>query len=235
MMKQVILISGKARSGKDTLADFMYDQIKLIGLSVEKYKISGLMKKWARQDFDKVAHKLKTIATSIENLSEVMFDLKDHVHESCLSRIKELTRELILPDDYEVKTDLSRILLQTYGTDIFQNRVDPDFWSKKAYEEISSLKSEYVIVTDIRWPSNLEIIGQIPNCVSIRIDRNTITNGKEHESETALNEWTSWDYVVQNDSTIEELEKSAAVILNDLIIKDILGRELVHHIVWERE
>jgi hypothetical protein len=59
--------------------------------------------------------------------------------------------------------------------------------------------------------------------VTIRVERPDIDrSGPEHQhvSETALDQFGAWDYVIQNSSTLEELKASVAHVLSQLVGED---------------
>lgn len=78
------------------------------------------------------------------------------------------------------------------------------------------------IITDMRFPNELQTIKE-RNGIVIRINRNSYPterddikltqraetflsgNFPEHESETALDNYTDWDYILSNNGTIEDL------------------------------
>lgn len=66
------------------------------------------------------------------------------------------------------------------------------------------------IITDVRFPNEAKVIKDRGG-ILIRIDRDYVLRGGledpklQHESETALDNYQNFDYIIQNDGTIEEL------------------------------
>ena len=132
-----------------------------------------------------------------------------------------------------------RLLMQLMGTECCRNIIHPNCW-------VNALMSEYRdtvdfdknivpnknwIITDTRFPNEYKAIKD-KGGICIKITRkvrefipgfiteyNPLLDGKEHESETALDYISDWDYVINNDGTIEELvEKVRTILVNEKII-----------------
>ncbi|HAT76189.1 MAG TPA: hypothetical protein DCS19_04935, partial [Flavobacterium sp.] len=123
------------------------------------------------------------------------------------------------------KTDLSRILIQTYGTDIFRKRVDEDWWVNKLKDKVIQSPEQVVIITDCRYPNEIEhMFADEFDTITIRIDR-TINSNKDihkHDSEISLDDFNEWDYRVDNNSTVKGLKESAFTIAEDIIFNRML-------------
>jgi hypothetical protein len=217
-MKKTILISGKAGSGKDTFARFLEEYLNESGYITEIIKISDEMKKRSEQDFSELSDYINKIADEISNSINVMAD--NSMNPQLTSYYKSLN--LIIDklrikqsNWYENKTDLTRILLQTYGTEIFQNRVDINYWDSILMDKINNGNKNIYIVTDIRFPSNIYALSIPLKTITIRINRDNIKK-INHISENALDDYKEWDYIVENNDTIENLKESAKTISIDI-------------------
>lgn len=87
---------------------------------------------------------------------------------------------------------------------------DPDYWLKRIIEQ-----DDNVIVPDLRMPHELKVF-KANNAISIRVEaprEKRALRGelvKENDpTETLLDEITDWDYIIQNDSSLEELREKA--------------------------
>jgi hypothetical protein len=101
-----------------------------------------------------------------------------------------------------------RLILQILGTDCARKIIHPNIW-------VNSLMSEYKekngypnwIITDVRFPNEAKAI-KAKNGIIIKINRynNLIeTSGiQQHASEIALDNY-DFDYVIENNGTIEDL------------------------------
>lgn len=88
---------------------------------------------------------------------------------------------------------------------------------------MSSIKKIYPIwvITDVRYPNEAEAIKNLGG-VLIRIDRNTGFTDN-HISETALDNYDGWDYVIDNNGTLENLFNQVKEIYGKIREKDSNG------------
>jgi hypothetical protein len=138
-------------------------------------------------------------------------------------------------NDEDLIIPTPRLLLQLLGTEAGRNIIHPNIWvnalfSEYKYELIPLERgSKYPnwIITDMRFPNELEAVKKRGG-ISIRVNRKpfkwidiegweTETGKKverveEHKSETALDN-AEFDYVIENDSTIEDLIHTVNLIL----------------------
>lgn len=109
-----------------------------------------------------------------------------------------------------------REILQILG-DTIRNEIHSDMWINSLYSNYG-LCNEWVI-TDVRYPNEADFIKNKGGIV-IRINRPDITKkGKLHEhiSETALDHY-QFNYVIENDGDLKELEEKIKVILNEFVV-----------------
>lgn len=137
---------------------------------------------------------------------------------------KRSTEDLIKPTP--------RLLLQLIGTDLFRKQLHPNTWVNASF---ANYLNNAWIFTDVRFPNEADSIKEIggiiirvnrfiqPNCKACDMidvkkeDCNSCIYYKEvldssHESETALDDY-EFDYVIENDSNVEELIKQVKKIL----------------------
>ena len=133
------------------------------------------------------------------------------------------------------KQDMTpRWLLQLLGTEAARDVVHRNVWVNALFADyiptlISGSREEgdktiypNWIITDCRFPNEAQAVKDRGGIV-IRVNRYDITGqGKlsnEHDSETALDDYDYFDYVIDNFGTIEELiEKVKNVLINEKII-----------------
>lgn len=195
-MKTVVLVSGKLQSGKNSFADMCMEYLK------DKTNTS----------FDFFAKELK------ERCKEDFSDLISFINKLCETFPPEI-RELLYTEDenwFENKNQLTRILLQIYGTNIFRDRVDTDYWAKQVVENVLNSDSSIIFITDVRFPSEIKAIKNMEHdygydIITIRINRelNREAEFNQHVSETALDDYEYFDYVFENNGTVYELREKA--------------------------
>lgn len=128
---------------------------------------------------------------------------------------------------YLVKTT-PRLLLQLIGTEAGRNIIHPNVWINSLFSDYKGVnnwdylqeptKEEYErdsiypnwIITDMRFENELEAVKQRGG-ITIRVNRGE-PKENEHASETGLDNAT-FDYVIDNNGTIEELVEKVRIIL----------------------
>lgn len=202
-MKIVVMISGKMRSGKNTFADILIEEINKIDPD-----------KRVRYDF--FARPVK------EQAKEVFRPLTNYlnaVSESCG------IPQLFTDDDnwYEDKNSITRILLQTYGTEIFRDRVDKDYWSKLMRENLEKSDFEIILVTDWRFKNEMDVVeaSKEYKTMSVRVTRPElfvpVTDMYQHSSEIDLDDFDRFDVSIINnafDSMRNDAKKLAVKIID---------------------
>ena len=115
------------------------------------------------------------------------------------------------------KDELGRKLLQDIGTT--GRNYNRDLWANKTVDRIQewSRDNQLAVVTDTRYPNEIQRVKrEFSDVVTIRITRDSVKKLK-HPSETALDQWTEWDYVVGNDGTKEEFQRKILEIMEGII------------------
>lgn len=216
-MKNLISVSGKKGSGKNLVAaiitDLTYDQAP-----------------WEVKSF---ADKLKYITCSLigctrEQLENREFKEKELGEEWWYWCIFKTSQRVSYLDNKEFdKSDLSvnlikptvRELLQEVGTDAMRNVIHPNIWVNGLFADYNA--SSKWIISDTRFPNEIESIKK-HNGLTIRINRDSfLRTGKvfdtdNHESETALDDYQGFDYVINNNGTIKALKE----VVKDILIKE---------------
>jgi hypothetical protein len=166
---KIYLLSGKARNGKDTTAEFL--------------------KKFYEADGKKVIY------------SRAGKYIKFYASEMTGWDGKEETKP--------------RQLLQELGTDVIRNKLNKaDMLIERQLDDIEIYSYFYdaIIVPDIRLPKEIDSVkAKFDNVVAIHINRinfesDLSSNQQSHITETAMDNYTNFDYEVTND-TLEQLEK----------------------------
>lgn len=82
---------------------------------------------------------------------------------------------------------------------------------------------DFFIIPDIRFKNEVETLSD-DNTIKIRVIRPGFDNGlseaqKQHISETDLDDYTDWSYVVYNDSTLLDLNNAVSEMLAQLKVR----------------
>lgn len=108
-----------------------------------------------------------------------------------------------------------RELLQELGTDIIRKKIDNDFFVRRICEDIKvySYYFDIITISDARFPNEMEWPKKnFENVINVRVIRDgydSVLSEKEqkHLTETALDEYNSYDYVIHNDGTLSDLKE----------------------------
>jgi len=221
-MKKIILISGKLRTGKNQFAKFVKEELQKKGLKVSEDLFARSLKDGCKEDFRKLTNVLDNICEEIKAKIGLFIDQKESMlYPDMIASIDMSVNKLKINDDnwYEDKTDITRNILQLYGTEIFRKRVDENWWVKQVKNRCITSPNDVIIVTDCRFPNEItEMICDEYETVVIRINRDINTQEliASHDSETALNDWKEFDFIVENNGTLENLRCSAKTIVDYL-------------------
>ncbi len=115
-----------------------------------------------------------------------------------------------------------REYLQMVGT--WARGKNPDVFVNKLLEKLSSIKDEYVFVSDVRHPNEFEALKQ-EGFYMVKIVRPGVSEQREeHSSETMLDDLPEeeWNAVVVNDGSLEEFQDKL-----DSLYQTVWNRERV--------
>lgn len=212
-MKKVILVSGKLQSGKNQFAEYLEQAYTLDDVDIVQDSFAQYLKDECKEDFKPLVDYLNELADKIK------YCIPTHSNENIMNGhlMKLRTHD---ENFYENKTDITRILLQLYGTNIFRRRVDNDYWVKRMITKIKESDNDITIITDVRFPNEIEMLMNEEdfNVTVIRVERDMNRDGSEneHESETALDDYNFFNYIVDNNGTLEDLWNAMDVIYGEL-------------------
>ena len=177
---KVICVSGKARHGKDTFAEFLKNNLEFIGNRV-------LILHYADQ--------LKFICQKYYGWNGE-------------------------------KDQAGRTLLQMVGTDYARSR-DPEVWVKYValFLRVFGPKFDYIIIPDCRFPNEIDWLRGEHDMVSVLVERPGFDNGltpeqKKHPSETSLDGYDGFDFFVDNNGTLAELDVVAGTVADRIMDGD---------------
>ncbi len=194
----LILLSGKARVGKDTFARM---------LAAELQKKTG-----APYVLMAYAHELKTKVQQDFDLSyEQLWGNEKEVPDKRYIRIKGGLGPAAKVYGGKPEKNIywtPREIMQAYGQ--FFRTIDNDFWVKHLFKVIDEKEYKNVIITDGRHLNEVDAVVDRGG-YHIRIEREDkdVIHNEQHISETALDEKYKVDFNVLNNGTVTDLEKTA--------------------------
>lgn len=189
----LIGINGKIGSGKDTIGKII--QHLTSEWADEEFQDTDMLNVRSDWKIKKFAGKLKEIASlltgiDVEKFEDQEFKKLDMNHEWGMTY---------------------RTFLQKLGTEAMRNGLHENVWVNALFADYTD-ESKWCI-TDMRFPNELKSV-EDRGGITIRIERGGSTNqlGNLHPSETALDDAT-FDYLIYNNGTMEELIKQVKYIL----------------------
>jgi len=179
----LVAINGRARSGKDTFAIMLAEE--LYNILRSKFVLMAFakdLKDKVQQDFDLHYDQLWGDDKEIED--------------------KRYIKPRIENEDVQYWT--AREILQEYGQ--FFRTIDYDFWVKSLFRTIDYKEYKNIIITDVRHRNEADAVIKRDGFL-IRIVRNVDNNihGKNHVSETSMSNYDKVDFNITNDGTLDDL------------------------------
>jgi hypothetical protein len=217
----IIGFSGKKQSGKTTAGNFItsvymanMDICKSITLNDQGHiEVSDILGNtaykgvWDISNLNKKDYILNRLAEKLYPTVR-LYNFADVLKQDICMNILGLTYEQCYGSDDEKNklTDMvwennrlsSRDTMQFIGTDVFR-KLKPDIWVDATISKISRDKPKLAIITDCRFPNEVESIKKAGGKV-IRLTRAPFDS--DHVSENILNEenydWSNFDHIIDN-------------------------------------
>jgi len=178
-------------------------------------------------------HNFKEKELSEEWVRWCLYD-KDYILKGLCSTKEEVENKYGEDGGYYIliKEKLTpRKLMQLLGTECGREIIHPNIWCNSLFADykkqgsIASLSDSELnllikkeiaklpnwIITDVRFPNEIQAIKDRGGIV-IRVGRD-VKNTSNHISETSLDEYFDWDWIINNNSPIENLVKEVKKFL----------------------
>ena len=182
----IISISGKIGSGKDTIAEIIKEKMPAAGWEVKKF-----------------AGKLKEVATLLTSIPITQFEDQSFKQTSLPSEWNNATGDAMTVRD----------LLQKLGTEAMRNGLHENVWVNALFSDYQN--NSNWIVTDTRFPNEIDACVH-RGAICIKVVRDSGNHiGTAHASETALDDYNQWDYIVDNTGSVENLRRKVDEILRE--------------------
>ncbi len=235
----IIGISGKIGSGKDTVGKIIqYLDVKIHKKTGNwKINLDSFPSELTQWEIKKFAYKLKQIVALL--IGCTIEQLED----------QEFKKTYLSSEWNKVESMTPRDMLQLMGTECGRDIIHPNVWVNSLFADYKCLcnncRAEECnqlpnwIITDVRFPNEAQSIKDRGGII-IRLTRNQVTivgqintykDGtteliksseqiqREHPSETSLDNYQDFNYIINNQGTIEELvEQVKQVLIKEQII-----------------
>ena len=227
----IISISGKKNSGKDTVGRII--QILIAFPKTSTQNILRYLENWEEEEYiitDNTSWEIKKFAGK---MVEAFYNITNVRYYELSREEKELHRPKVI--------EFSQSCKDLFGELVWVNALMSEYKSEEDYnlivEHFSNCRTEgewldhhriraqgYFntkhpnwIITDTRFLNELKAVKDRDG-ITIRVNRpQLISKDFEHESETSLDN-AEFDYVIQNDGTLEELVNKVREIYNKIKI-----------------
>lgn len=203
----IIGISGKARSGKDTFANMLAEELNSV--SHPSYVNMAF------------AHELKLRCQAAFDLSyeQLWGDDKEVLDKRYMKPEKSYAYEPAddkLPDRYWT----AREIMQNYGA--FYRTIDNEFWIKNLFRVAEDKEYTNVIVTDVRYMNEAKYIQHKKGGYVIRVERGSKddVHNMQHPSEVELDNYGDFDFTVNNNGTLDDLRQTTKDVCQFLKVSD---------------
>jgi len=117
-----------------------------------------------------------------------------------------------------------RDLLQQLGTEIIRKKMNkPHFLVNRIIEDIEILFNYFdsFVITDAREEKEITMVkDRFDNAISIKINRNVdvlTDKQKKHFTEIALDDYDDYDYIINNDGSIDDLKDKVYNVLKEIL------------------
>lgn len=116
-----------------------------------------------------------------------------------------------------------RSLLQEFGVEFLQKEIDPIFLINRVREDINVFSYYYdvIIVTDARLINEIKMPKEeFERVITIRItidkDSPLTPSEQKHITETGLDDYLDFDYIIENNDSLEKLKNKVIKIMDEV-------------------
>lgn len=123
---------------------------------------------------------------------------------------------------YEIRRDEKEVVLPQLEKSPRQIWIEIGNKMREVYQDtwidfaLKNIKADVLIITDVRFQNEAAAIRRVGGQL-IKIERNNIPKGTD-PAEIDLDSWMIWDAVVDNNSTLQDLNKEAEEIAEELLL-----------------
>ena len=188
-MSKVILLAGPKRSGKDTCAKMIKEQLELHNQSVEIMSFADPLKQ------------IVSIGLGI-NLTDLdMYKNNSDRYQLCLVDM--------IGGNHGFTTNC-REILQRFGTEAIKPIFGKDVWVNLMKSKIAQSTADFILIPDFRFP-----VEYINGATTIKVESNKAKSNDTHSSETALSDF-KFEYIINNND-YQFNEQNAKSFINSLL------------------
>jgi cytidylate kinase len=204
-MSLLVGITGLARSGKDTVAKILVEEL---------YKQTDrlfILMAYAHELKLKVQ---KDFGLSYEQLWGAEKEIEDKRYKRPFTYRGGVRADRDeLPNIYWTP----REIMQNYGQ--FYRTINYNFWVKHLFNIIERNNYKNVIITDVRYQNEAQpIVDSGGYVLRIIRDNKAEIHNQQHVSEIAMNNYDKIDFIIDNNRTLDELKLNVVDIVEQIVI-----------------
>lgn len=116
-----------------------------------------------------------------------------------------------------------RDFLQQVGSELIKKHVNKNLVTSRLLDDIEVFSYFYdvIVISDARFIDEINLVKEkYSNAISINIIRNKENDlnelEKKHDTETSLDNFNDYDYVINNDSTLENLKEKVDTLVSEV-------------------
>ena len=146
--------------------------------------------------------------------------------------IEDLQQSEVMDElfNYSIVDLTFREWMQLIGTECFREIIHPDTWIKSMFvdykledrptgltfndDEVKFKRYPNWMITDVRFPNEVNAI-KVRDGIIIRVSRGS-NDGDKHFSETALDNYNGFDYILDNNGSLNDLINNVKKMINKL-------------------
>lgn len=200
----IISLSGKKKSGKDTVADFLVKDRGFTKLSFST-PLKELIIKTFSIDPDLLYNDTKKDLPMDYNLNIDYFHLdkmREIITEEWGVQIDYETRERI-EEFFDKKIETPRQLMQVVGTDIIRNLISETIFIDLMLEKIKKIQTP-IVIADARLKNERETLLELGAIMAL-IKRDINIDPDDHISENDFGDEDDYDLVIENNINLQQL------------------------------
>lgn len=157
-------------------------------------------------------------------LASMLCERDGFVRVAYADKLKDVVKDLFRFTDQQINGDTKEVrdsrynltprhILQQVGTEHLRS-LYPNIWTdyvlKSRIPELISQGHDRFVIPDMRFSNEhteaIKAFNTVDSVSAVKINRPSMQlTGEEHPSETALNDYKNWDFVIANSNTPEDL------------------------------
>ncbi len=226
----IIALSGRKGAGKNEIAKFIPNYFSVRMLRYPSITANRIKNASKAKDFGTITSTAFMECSFADNIKEFCINTLGLRREQCYGSDKDKNTSTeylweIVPEPIQKKFDKQsgpisgREVMQLFGTELVRT-VFGNVWAEATVRKIQRSGKPVAIITDNRFPNEVEVILKQPRGYIVRLTRSPFGTKDMHPSECSLDDY-DWDkpkcFVLDNEKlNIEEQNNAIIPILNKI-------------------